>query len=513
MTQPVRLALPWALLGPLAAWLVVPLSFPLSAQPSAPLTDDVQVNTYTPNLQSLPAVAATESGDFVVVWQSLGSAGDDTHQYSVQARAFDAAGQALSDDVQVNAYTTGQQQWPAVAKSADGSFVVVWASRGSAGGDGSAESVQGRQFDSLGQPLATDFQVNLSTAGAQNYPDVAAASDGRFVVVWQSEASGGDDHQGYSIQGQLFAADGSLSGGEFQVNDHTPLDQARPKAAMSVDGSFMVVWESASSAQDDLSLSSIQGRRFDASGNPLGAQFQVNVVTTGGQSQPRIAMAADGQAAVVWRSQDASVDEAGGIAARRYGASGAPRGGEFRVNHFTLGEQVVPDVARDADGDMTFVWESIEGDNGDTFRSIQGRRFSSTGEALGDQMLINSLTSDAQFLPAVAGRGDGRFVGVWNSLQSPGDDGSLTSVLARPFGPDVDDDGIPDDSDLCLGSNGSGDVDGDGICADLDCDDTDELLGLPDLCGVCGGDGACFIWRDGFEKGDTSAWSSTEMGS
>lgn len=509
MTSLVRLALLGAFLGPWVLWPTVSAW----AQPSVPLTDDVQVNTYTTNLQSLPAVAATDSGDFVVVWQSLGSAGSDTLQYSVQARAFDADGQPQSDDVQVNTYTTSQQQWPAVAKSGDGGFVVVWAGRGSAGSDGAAESIQARRFNSLGQPLAVDFQVNLSTAGAQNYPDVAAAPDGRFVVVWQSETSGGDDDQGYSIQGQLFNADGSLSGGEFQVNDHTPLDQARPKAAMALDGRFMVVWESASSAQGDVSLSSIQGRRFDASGNALTTQFQVNEVTIGGQSQPRIAMTADGRAAVVWRSQDAGFDEDGGISARRYAASGTPRGSEFSVNRFTLGEQVVPDVTRDPDGDWTFVWESIEGDNGDPFRSIQGRRFSSAGEALGDQMLINSLTSDAQFLPVVAGRGDGRFIAVWNSIPSPGDDSSLTTVLARPFGPDRDGDGIPDDDDLCFGTNGDGDGDGDGICADVDCDDADDGVGLPDDCGVCGGDDACFIWLDGFETGDTDAWSSTVMGS
>lgn len=480
---------------------------PAAAQPSVPLGDDFQVNGYTTNLQFLPSVAASATGEFVVSWMSLGSSGNDDQQYSVQLRRFDAAGLPLSGELQVNTYTTGDQQWSAVAMDAGGGTVVTWASRGSSGTDSDGESIQGRRFDAFGTALGDDFQINQTTAGLQSYPAVAGAADGRFVVVWQSQNSAADDDQGYSIQGQLFDAAGLPVGGELQINDHTPLDQAQPAVTMTADGGFIVVWESSSSAMGDTSFGSIQSRLFDSLGGALGPQFQVNVVTTGNQSQAQVAAADDGSFAVVWKSLDTVVDEQGGVVARRFSPLGTPRGGEFQVNSFTTGEQLVPGIALDPDGDIVVTWESVSADQGDPFRSIQGRRFSSQGAVLGPQMLINSFTTDAQFLPVVASLSDGAFVVAWNSTASPGDDNSVASVLARIYGPDSDGDGITDADDLCFGDNGSGDMDGDGVCADRDCDDGDGGVGLPDECGVCGGGGSCRLFGDGFEKGDASAWS------
>ena len=61
--------------------------------------------------------------------------------------------------------------------------------------------------------------------------------------------------------------------------------------------------------------------------------------------------------------------------------------------------------------------------------------------------------------------------------------------------------------DVCTGD----DSDGDGVCADSDCDDDDPAAAVIDPCGVCGGDGStcATIFEDGFESGDTSAWSTT----
>jgi len=43
------------------------------------------VNSYTTSAQYAPAVAADGAGNFMVTWQSLGSAGSDASSYSVQA--------------------------------------------------------------------------------------------------------------------------------------------------------------------------------------------------------------------------------------------------------------------------------------------------------------------------------------------------------------------------------------------------------------------------------------------
>jgi hypothetical protein len=81
----------------------------------------------------------------VVTWGSYGSWGSDTDA-SVQGQRYDAAGNPVGAEFQVNTYTTSSQTYPAVAVDADGAFIVAWQSFGSAGGDTSYESIQARRY-------------------------------------------------------------------------------------------------------------------------------------------------------------------------------------------------------------------------------------------------------------------------------------------------------------------------------------------------------------------------------
>ena len=66
-------------------------------------------------------------------------------------------------------------------------------------------------------------------------------------------------------------------GPEFQVNTYTSGTQLGPDIAADPDGGFVIAWwGNGGSPETDSSESSIQGRRFDRSGAPVGGQFQVN---------------------------------------------------------------------------------------------------------------------------------------------------------------------------------------------------------------------------------------------
>src|SRR5262249_23550784 len=81
----------------------------------------------------------------------------------------------------VNTITAGGQEHPAVAMSADGGFVVTWASRDQ---DGSGSGVYAQRFDRAGRPEGYEFPVNTLPIGDEERPSVAMDGVGNFVVTW-----------------------------------------------------------------------------------------------------------------------------------------------------------------------------------------------------------------------------------------------------------------------------------------------------------------------------------------
>ena len=112
-------------------------------------------------------------------------------------------------------------------------------------------------------PNGSQFQVNTYTTNNQSAPSIASEGAGKFVVVWHGYGSFGADSSGASIHGERYDASGAPIGGEFQVNTYTTGGQLHPSVASSPDGkSFVVVWQSDGSAGSDTSLDSIQGKRY-----------------------------------------------------------------------------------------------------------------------------------------------------------------------------------------------------------------------------------------------------------
>jgi hypothetical protein len=170
------------------------------------LAAQFQVNSYATGSQIEPAAAMDADGDFIVSWASAGSPGNDGFGSSVQARRFSAAGSPAGPDFQVNSYTANDQTSPAVTARSSGDFMVVWESRGSAGTDNSSWSVQGQRFAAGGETQGPQFQVNTYIAYGQVDASAVVTSPSEFVVVWHGYGSAGNDTGiSSSIHGQRFS--------------------------------------------------------------------------------------------------------------------------------------------------------------------------------------------------------------------------------------------------------------------------------------------------------------------
>ncbi len=218
-----------------------------------PVGGQFQVNTYTTDTQVSPSVAVDAGGDFVVVWVSLGSGGTDSSYWSIQGQRFASHGFPVGREFQVNTYTTSFQLRSSVAVDAGGDFIAVWESLGSGGTDSDFFSIQGQRFASDGFPMGGEFQVNTYTTDWQFNPSVTVGANGDFLVVWDGTGSLSSS----GIQGQRYASDGSSVGGQFQVNTYTA-SSFRPSVATDAGGELVVVWESSGSGGTDTDYTSVQ---------------------------------------------------------------------------------------------------------------------------------------------------------------------------------------------------------------------------------------------------------------
>jgi len=372
---------------------------------------EFQVNQYTLYGQYDPAISHDSSGGFVVAWHSLSQDGSSE---GVVGRRFDSSGSPLGAEFLVNQYTTSFQKFPSISHDSSGGFVVAWQSFRQDG-----FGIFGRRFDSFGSPLGAEFQVNQYTTSSQSRPRISHDSSGGFVLAWHSS---GQDGSSYGIFGRRFDSSGNPLGADFQVNEYTTNLQTFATISHDSSGGFVVAWHSM--GQDGLGYGVFR-RRFDSSGNPLDDELQVNQYTTSGQSNPRISHDSSGGFVVAWQSdgQDGSLRA---VFARRFDSSGTALGDEFQLNQLTASSQQSPTIAQETSGGFTVAWQSFDQDGSNY--AVFGRRFDSSGAALGAEFQLNQYTTSSQHRPAISQDPSGGFVVAWQSL---GQDGSSYGVFAR----------------------------------------------------------------------------------
>jgi hypothetical protein len=381
---------------------------------------EFRANTFTTSHQAAPAVAREPGGGFVVVWPSYNQPGDGDH-YGIFGQCYDPSGTPWGAEFQVNTYTTGRQYRPSAAVDGRGRFVVTWGVY-SHHGDGEGYGVRAQRFAADGSRLGSEFIVNTYTTGNQSSARVSANRTGDFVVVWHSEQLTVDHTE---IMGQRFDRMGQRVGGEFQANVVTTGWQIDPAVAIRHTNEFVVAWVGPQAPGPNYG---IFARRFDSLGAPVGAEFRVNIDTTRDQEWPAVAVAKDGRFVVVWQStgQDPNDNR---VVGRRYDASGLPQGGELLVVSYTSNRHGGrPAVAMDAAGNFVVSWRAPH--DGSYYAAV-ARRFFADGSPRGQQFVANTYTTGVQELPYVASDVAGNLAIAWMSF---GQDGSGSGVYAQRFG-------------------------------------------------------------------------------
>ncbi len=310
--------------------------------------------------------------------------------------------------------------------------MIVWTSDQQ---DGFGNGVFSRLLDSGGSAQSKEFQINPYTVGEQSSPSVATNEDGHFVVVWRSNAS----PPGVLVR--LFERTGAPAGPAQIVSFLQQSTQQEPDVVWTGDG-FVVVWQG---LNQDGSHVRIFGQRFDDDGNALGQEFMVNSSTAGNETLPAVDASTDGSFVAVWT--DSSSDGSSfGIFGQRFDRDGVKQAGEFQVNSYTPGSQVLARIAvQPAVGGFVVVWQDAQQD-GSSF-GVFGRRFDEGGAPLASEFQVNVRTLDGQLSPDVAAAQDRGFLGAWATMNQNAEAGPTTArwfgIGGEPLGDEFEIDSYP----------------------------------------------------------------------
>lgn len=251
--------------------------------------------------------------------------------------------------------------------------------------------------------------VQLGAGGGEDRDaQLAAGPDGGTIAVW-------DHHDGsdFVIQERRLGPGGAPAGPVRQLSASGG-DAFEPRLAVAPDGSAIVVWK-----RFDGSAYVIQERRLDAAGEPEAAAHDLSAAGRYA-GQARVAVGSDGRAVVVWERYDGYRTR---IQTRAISAAGVPASIYYDLSGGAQ-NSVEPDVAIGPDGRAWVVWDRYDGSDS----IVQGRRLAAGGAPEATTYDLSAAGSDA-IEPDLAAGGDGAATVVWTRP-----DGTTDEVQALRLG-------------------------------------------------------------------------------
>ena len=254
------------------------------------------VNDNQTGRQLHPKVAMSPTGAFVIVWENS-EFWPQSDYYEVSFKLYEANGVPITTGV---ANLLSDCRYPDVAMDGYGNFTITWMQDDIYHTE---NIIMFRQFDTEGTATADPCQASTIDFFALSHPSIAMDGSRHFIIAWEGDPAAAAEN---NIHARRYKFDGSELTSEFTVNTTTAGAQEFPKAAMNNWRDFVVIWNS--ETLPGVSERDILGQRFDSLYNPLGDEFQINTYQLNDQKYPAVAMKESGEFIALWQSgqQDGS---------------------------------------------------------------------------------------------------------------------------------------------------------------------------------------------------------------
>ena len=384
------------------------------------------VNNDTTKVQTSPATAVLENGNFIVVWRSYSSP-DDNSGAGISAQIYSASGEAIGNIFTVNSTTSSEQGDPDVASMADGGFVVSW--------DGADGNVHAQVYDASVDRVGSEQIVNTGTDNGQTMSAVTGLPDGGYVVTWFS-ADTGLDGTSSAIAARQYDANGDPLDDEFLVNMENESFQGQPDVVALDNGNYVIVWRS-----NDPDNYGIAGRIYDANGNAITDEFSIHDNIGSRGFSPSVTALADGGFAVAWQYEHFGGVRGTEIVARIFDETGNSLTDPIEVNTETEGTDNYASITSLAGGGFIVSWFTEDPDVHPSEISIAARQYDASGTPVTDQFLVAGATSTYHSIPQITGLSDGGFFVVWDAWGEWGNYAVVGKLFETPIGTDILDDG------------------------------------------------------------------------
>jgi len=254
-----------------------------------PIGNELKVNNLiTENDQLCPEIAISDSGNFVIVWESE----TDPNTTAICCRLFESNGTAIGDEFQVS--IEDNSRYPNVVMDPNGNFNIVWIE-----GNRPNFSIMARLYDTHGMPISAPFKVNSNIITSFTQPVIQQDTTGCFLITWDGDPNLAKNDDIYA---RIFEPNGTPITDEFLVNTTIDRAQQNPQAAINDSGQFVIVWDS--EGDPNISEKDIFGQRFDIKGERIGDEFLINSYTDSDQKYPAVTFINNGRFITVWQSLD-----------------------------------------------------------------------------------------------------------------------------------------------------------------------------------------------------------------
>ncbi len=282
------------------------------------LGSETQVNLYTQNMQTKPAVATDGLDATWVAWESFGQ---DGSMNAIIARRFEGEAFTGSDEILVNETTKGQQSQVVVAGDSKGQATFVWTTPAT---EKHPQRIVFRRFDPSGQSIGAETFVDAAEFH-QHLPTVSIDDQDRLTIAW-AETDMSNRPRG--IRARVFESDGIAISKTIQISPRDGQSHIEPAISAGSDRSFAVCWLRSNKQDYEVVFN-----RFNFAGERILPVTCVSPKNGSRISGATIAQADSGELVLAWnRGIDGGIKNESLVEARRFSRDGKAVGDYFQIN-------------------------------------------------------------------------------------------------------------------------------------------------------------------------------------